>query len=108
MNEESLANAKESLGAKKVIASIKNHTEISLSTFIAGFDIEGIGELSVDKLVNAGFDSLEKLIKATEEELASVNGFGEILASTLKEGLKDNSEQMLHLINSGKIKIKSN
>ena len=108
LNEESLANAKESLGAKKVIASIKNHTEISLSTFIAGFDIEGIGELSVDKLVNAGFDSLEKLINATEEELASVNGFGEILASTLKEGLKDNSEQMLYLINSGKIKIKSN
>ena len=108
LNEESLANAKESLGAKKVIASIKNHTEISLSTFIAGFDIEGIGELSVDKLVNAGFDSLEKLINATEEELASVNGFGEILAATLKEGLKENSEEILHLINSKSIKIKSN
>lgn len=108
LNEESLANAKESLGAKKVIASIKNHTEISLSTFIAGFDIEGIGELSVDKLVNAGFDSIEKLINATEEELANVNGFGEILAATFKQGLKENSDEMLHLLNSGIIKLKSN
>ncbi|MCR5698381.1 MAG: NAD-dependent DNA ligase LigA [Treponemataceae bacterium] len=107
LNEESLAKEKESLGAKKVLASIKNHTEVSLSAYLAGFDIEGMGEVQIEKLVEAGFDSLEKIINAKEEEIAEVNSFAQISAHTFCEGIKENLDEIKSLVESGTIKIKS-
>lgn len=94
LNEESIAAEKKSLGAEKVIKSIENHKNISLEAFIAGFDIEGIGETTVEKLVSAGFNSLEKLLNASVDEVASVYGFAEIMAKTFVNGLKENAEEM--------------
>ncbi len=106
LNEESLEKDKVSLGARKVFASIQNSRNVSLGQFIAGFDIEGIGETMVDKLVEAGFDSLEKLLDATEESIAGVFGFAEITARTLVQGLEENREEMERLTGEGIITIK--
>ncbi len=97
LNEESIAAEKKSLGAEKVIKSIENHKNISLEAFVAGFDIEGIGETTVEKLVSAGFNSLEKLLNASVDEIASVYGFAEIMAKTFVNGLKENAEEMKNL-----------
>lgn len=97
LNEESIAAEKKSLGAEKVIKSIENHKNISLEAFVAGFDIEGIGETSVEKLVAAGFNSLEKLLNASVDEIATVYGFAEIMAKTFVYGLKENAEEMKNL-----------
>ena len=94
LNEESIAAEKKSLGAEKVIKSIENHKNISLEAFVAGFDIEGIGETTVEKLVSAGFNSLEKLLNASVDEVSSVYGFAEIMAKTFVNGLKENAEEM--------------
>ena len=100
LNEESIAAEKKSLGAEKVIKSIENHKNISLEAFVAGFDIEGIGETTVEKLVSAGFNSLEKLLNASVDEVASVYGFAEIMAKTFVNGLKENAEEMKILSSS--------
>ena len=97
LNEESIAAEKKSLGAEKVIKSIENHKTVSLSSFVAGFDIEGRGEVSIEKLVNAGFDSLEKILSMSVDEVASVYGFAQTMANTLIEGLKENCEEMKYL-----------
>lgn len=97
LNEESIAADKKSLGAEKVIKSIKKNMKMSLSVFIAGFDIEGIGESSCEKLVLAGYNTLEKLLSMTENEAASVYGFADIMAHTAVEGLKDYSIEMKEL-----------
>lgn len=106
LNQESMEKEKQSLGAQKVAASIQNHRNVTLSKFIAGFDIEGIGETIVDKLVENGFNTLEKLLDAAEENVASVYGFGEILAHTLCSGLRENRTEMESLVSSGVITIK--
>lgn len=106
LNEQSIAAEKKSLGAEKVYSSIQNHRRMSLSVFVAGFDIEGIGETTVEKLVSAGFDSIEKLLNMTEEEAARVSGFAEKMASIAVEGLVENSEEMKSLSN-GIIEIES-
>ena len=106
LNEQSIAAEKKSLGAEKVYSSIQNHRRMSLSIFVAGFDIEGIGETTVEKLVSAGFDSIEKLLNMTEEEAARVSGFAEKMASIAVEGLVENSEEMKSLSN-GIIEIES-
>ena len=105
LNEESIESQKDSLGAKKVFESIQNHRRMSLATFIGGFDIEGIGETMVQKLVDSGFTSLEKLLSASEEEIAAVYGFAEITAKIFVEGLAENAEEMRSLVESGTIRL---
>lgn len=98
LNEETMAaGKKESLGAEKVYKSIQSHKEMSLAVFVAGFDIEGIGETTVEKLVQAGFDSLEKLLSMTAEQCAGVYGFAEKMAQIAVEGLLENRDEMLFL-----------
>lgn len=97
LNEESLAAEKKSLGAEKVAASIQNHRKMSLAVFIAGFDIEGIGETSVEKLVAAGFNTLNALLNMTVEQASAVYGFAEILAKTAVDGLNENALEMRFL-----------
>lgn len=97
LNEESIANEKKSLGAQKVIKSIQSKRELPLSVFVAGFDIEGIGETTVEKLVSAGFNTLEKLFVMTEDECAKIYGFAETMAKIAVEGLAENREEMLFL-----------
>ena len=86
---------------------LHNHKNVSLATFIAGFDIEGYGETLCEKLVNAGFNTLDKLLEANQEQIASVYGFADISAKTIVQGLKDNSEEMKYLVEQNIISIKS-
>lgn len=105
LGQESLGNEKESLGAKKVALSIQSHRKLSLAKFIAGFDIEGIGETIVEKLLDAGYDTLEKLFAASQEEIAGVYGFAKVMAQILVQGLLENKDEMEFLVKSGTIEV---
>lgn len=105
LDEKSLAEEKLSLGAEKVASSIQSHRNVTLPRFIAGFDIEGIGETLVEKLISGGYTTLSKMFEASEEEIASVYGFAEIMAHTFVQGLKENREEMESLISSGTITV---
>ncbi|MGF7107493.1 NAD-dependent DNA ligase LigA [Treponema pedis] len=94
------------VSAAKVYTALHSKKEISLKQFIAGFDIEGIGEVMVEKLEEAGFDTPEKLFKANENDFAKVYQFGEVLSNILVTSLKLLKEEMQTLIDSGNIKIK--
>ncbi|MCR5612982.1 NAD-dependent DNA ligase LigA [Treponema sp.] len=96
---------KVSLGAQKVYNSIQSHRNVRLSSFIAGFDIEGIGETMVDKLIEAGFNSLEKMLAASADDFAAVYMFADVTARTLKDGLTENEKEMRSLVESGDIRI---
>ncbi len=107
LDEKSISAEKTSLGAKKVAASIQAHRTVKLSAFVAGFDIEGIGETLVEKLIAAGYNTLESLLALTEEHVASVAGFAEIMARTFVLGMAENAEEMRALISSGTISIEN-
>ncbi|MBR6296006.1 MAG: NAD-dependent DNA ligase LigA [Treponema sp.] len=105
LNEESISMEKKSLGAEKVYRSIQSHRNLSLSKFIAGFDIEGIGETIVEKLMDGGFNTLEKIFAASREEIAGVYGFADLMAETLVRGLEENKEEMESLLKDGTITL---
>lgn len=107
LNEESMEADKKSLGAEKVYNSIQNHRKMSLATFVGAFDIEGIGETYAEKLVAAGYNTLEKMLSAGEDEIAGLYGFAEIMAKTIVEGLKENAEEMRFLTSNGIIELES-
>ncbi len=91
--------------AAKVLRSLKGRDSVSLARFVAGFDIEGIGETMVEKLVDAGYDTLERLFAASEEDIASVYQFGSIMAATLRAGLDRLRAEMEALVASGAVTI---
>ena len=107
LNEESIEAEKKSLGAEKVYKSIQSHRNMKLAVFLAAFDIQDFGETTAQKLIDAGFNSLEKLLSADENQIAQVYGFAETMAATIVEGLKENKEEMLSLVNEGIISIEA-
>ena len=107
LNEESMENEKRSLGAEKVYKSIQAHKNMTLPVFLAGFDIEGFGETLAEKLVQAGFNTLDKLLLATEDQIADVYGFAQIMAHTIVQGLSENAAEMRALVQDGIITIES-
>lgn len=106
LNEQSMEAEKKSLGAEKVFYSINSHKNVSLSQFVAGFDIEGFGETLAEKLIQAGYNTLDLLLSASVDQIAVVYGFAEIMAKTIVEGLAENEKEMKYLVNSGIIQIK--
>ncbi len=100
LNEQSIAMEKESLGAKKVLKSINDSKNVSLQAFIAGFDIEGIGETTVEKLMAAGYNSLEKLLSLSQQQIEAVYGFAQVMAKTAVEGFAENKDEMLSLVSN--------
>lgn len=93
--------------ASKLVQNLRAKAEPTLSEFVAGFDIEGIGVLMVERAVAAGFDTLEALRSASLEQLASIDGFGEVTAATLKEGLSLLAAQMDEALAAGVVRIKA-
>ncbi|MCL2229633.1 MAG: NAD-dependent DNA ligase LigA [Treponema sp.] len=93
------------LSAEKVIRHIQTKRELSLASFAAGFDFEGIAETTMEKIAAAGFDTLEKLRNATVADLASVYGLGEITANVIAEGLKECKKEMDSVLNANIITI---
>ncbi len=91
--------------ARKILRNLAARNEVSLPRFIAGFDIEGIGELNTEKAVAAGFDSLQRLKDASPEALAAIDGLGEITAQTIAQGLVVLGPEMDALLDSGAVRI---
>jgi DNA ligase (NAD+) len=93
------------LSAAKVIRHIQTKRELSLSSFVAGFDLEGVGELIMEKVVSAGFDTLEKLRSAQLNDLSNVYGLGKITAATIVNGLNECENEMNQVLSAGVISI---
>jgi DNA ligase (NAD+) len=93
------------ISASKVVRHIRKKRELSLALFIAGFDFEGVGETIMEKVVAAGFNTLEKLRGASVENFAEVYGLGEITARVIAEELKETKQEMDEVLAAGFITI---
>jgi DNA ligase (NAD+) len=91
--------------AAKILKHLKGKSSVSLPAFLAGLDIEGIGELIAGRFVQAGFDTLDSLRKATAQELSGVFGVGDITAKAFVQGLASLSADIDALIESGAIHL---
>jgi DNA ligase (NAD+) len=93
------------LSATKVIRHIQTKRELSLAAFIAGFDLEGVAETTMEKVAAAGFNTMEKLRCASAEDLAEVYGLGDITAKVIVDGLKETAAEMDAVLAVGVISI---
>jgi DNA ligase (NAD+) len=93
------------LSAAKVIRHIRSGRELSLAVFIAGFDLEGIAETTMEKVAGAGYHTLQKLRSASVEDLAAIHGLGDITAKVIVDGLKETAAEMDAVLAAGVISI---
>jgi DNA ligase (NAD+) len=68
--------------AKNLIEAIQSKKEITLAKFIFALGIRGVGEETAQDLANH-FGSLEKLKKATKEELQEILDIGPVVAGSI-------------------------
>lgn len=61
----------------------------SLQFFFSTLDTKGMGEKNVEKMYNAGLNTVEKILKAKEADLLKIDGFKEKTASNLVSSIKD-------------------
>jgi len=64
-----------------------------ITLFFKGIDVDGLGDKNVEKIIDAGFDTIPKIIKMNKDQLLSVDGFKERMAVKVKEGIKDKIEK---------------
>lgn len=73
--------------ADNIIASIQSHKKISLSKFLYALGILHVGEQTAEDLA-VHFGSLEKLLKATPEQINSIENIGPVVAKSVYEYLR--------------------
>jgi len=93
--------------AQKALDNLLAVKEIPLAKFVSGFDLENIGEALVEKVVNAEYDTLEKIYKATAYDLGSVELFGDITANQFHKEFHALYFDMQKTLETNKIKIRS-
>ena len=93
--------------ARKALGNLRAIKELGLAKFIAANDIENIGELTVEKMIAAGFDSLEKLAGAGADELAGVGGIGDILAEQFTRAVSEHYPAMQEILRVSGITLKA-
>jgi len=92
--------------ARKALDNLFAIKEVSLAKFIGGFNIENIGEDLTQRVVDAGYNTLEKIRKASNYQLSQVDGFADLTAQYLREGIENLYSEMRDVLNTNKIIIK--
>ena len=72
------------LSAQKLIANIRKSSRVSLERLLYGISIDHVGEETA-RLLAEHFGTLERLRKATREELAAIHGVGAVVADVVYE-----------------------
>lgn len=82
------------ISAEKLVAAIADKKTVSLERFVYGLGIRHVGVQTAIDLVNH-FGSLEKLARATIDELERVDGVGRVVAESLAAWFADEDNRAL-------------
>jgi DNA ligase (NAD+) len=92
--------------AQKALDNLLEVKEVPLAKFVGGFALENIGEALVEKVVNAGYDTLDKINNASVHDLARVELFGDITANQFHNEFHALYFDMQKVLGTNKIKIR--
>lgn len=87
--------------AKRVMQNLRTKMTLSLADFVGALGIDLWGQSMCQILVDAGYDTLEKMDSADEEDVAGVSGVGHIKATAFVAGFQEHLPSMLDLLDAG-------
>ena len=86
---------------KKVLDNLRAQLPISLPKFLAALGIENFGLQTAKAIVAAGYDTLDKVQKATAAQLAAIPGVGPSKGKAAYEGIKERKAEIARLVAAG-------
>lgn len=95
-----LEKIKEKL-ANKILSSIEGSKTTELLTFITALGIEGGGRNKCERIITAGYNDINKVLKLEKENLLEIDGFAEKSSDRFLNSLSEKKEMILKLISSG-------
>jgi len=87
--------------ASNALEQLRLRLPLALDVFLAALGIEGFSTQTARLIVAAGYDRLEKVQAAGVEELASINGLGDIKARNIVDGLAARRDEIGRLCGAG-------
>jgi len=84
--------------SSKLVESINKTKTIDLITFLSALGITGGAYSKCEKVVRAGFDSIDKVLDLTEDKLQNVESFAEKSASEFVSSLNEKKSMIKELI----------
>jgi DNA ligase (NAD+) len=84
--------------AKKCLAELDSRLPLTLPVFIAALGMDNFALETARLLIAAGYDTIEKLLAAKEDALASVKGLGKIKAASIVRGLASRRDEIHRLL----------
>jgi DNA ligase (NAD+) len=91
--------------ATNVYNSLWSITELPLEMLLGSLSIPLAAASTIKMVIAAGYDTLDKIMSASREELAAVKGLGGVKSKLLFEGLRKNTDTIRALLQSG-LKVK--
>ncbi len=92
--------------AKKIVFNVQSVKELTLAKFVGSLGIEMCSRSICEKIFMAGYDTLGKMERATEAELAQVPGIGDRKARCFVAGLRAKTPFINNLLDAG-VKVKA-
>jgi DNA ligase (NAD+) len=83
--------------AAKLLEPLAAKKKVPLPTFIAALGVRSVSKETGKLLVHAGYDTVERILGATVEKLAAVEGLGEIKAEKILGGLSARVDEIERL-----------
>ena len=65
----------------------------NVTGFFKGIEVDGLGGGNITKIINAGFDTVPKIVKMTKVDFLTIEGFKETMAVKLSDGIRLKLEQ---------------
>lgn len=92
--------------ANKIIENIEKSKQTDLVTFLSSLGINGGAFNKCEKIVDNGYDSIDKIMNLTVEKLTEIESFAEKSAKDFIESLDSKKDLVKNLLASG-VQIKS-
>ena len=79
--------------------------EKNITSFFRGIGVEGLSNGNVSRIIQAGYDSVPKIIKMSQEDFLKVDGFKDKMASKIYCGIKEKlqSASLLTLMSASNV-----
>lgn len=87
--------------AKKVLDNLRAQLPLTLPKFLAALGIENFGLQTAKAIAGAGFDTLDKVQKATVAELSAIPGVGPSKGKAAFDGIKERKAEIARLVAVG-------
>jgi len=77
----------------------------NVTGFFKGIEVDGLGGGNITKIINAGFDTVPKIVKMTKADFLTIDGFKETMAVKLSNGIRNklNEASLLTLMSASNI-----